>query len=173
MPRNSTSKNPSCRNGSTDARRCWYRCWYIYSEWCPPVHQAGTWGKEWQHSHCLEYQAAVKKEWNRPACTDAKAAQSTVKGSSKPQNNRHPVVLLLLRKLYLDLCTGASLVVQWLSIRLAMQGTWVQSLAGELRSHMPWSNQPTCCNRCAHAFRSRLPRLESPCATMEDPACRN
>jgi len=29
-----------------------------------------------------------------------------------------------------------SLVVQWLRIRLAMQGTWVQSLVRELRSHM-------------------------------------
>ena len=33
-----------------------------------------------------------------------------------------------------------SLVVQWLRIRLAMQGTRFQSLVGELRSHMPWSN---------------------------------
>ena len=33
-----------------------------------------------------------------------------------------------------------SLVVQWLRIRLAMQGTWVQSLVGELRSHKPWGN---------------------------------
>ena len=29
-----------------------------------------------------------------------------------------------------------TLVVQWLRIRLAMQGTWVQSLVRELRSHM-------------------------------------
>ena len=27
-----------------------------------------------------------------------------------------------------------------LRICLAMQGTWVQSLVGGLRSHMPWSN---------------------------------
>ena len=33
-----------------------------------------------------------------------------------------------------------SLVVQWLRIRLAMQGTWVQSLVGELRSHKPRGN---------------------------------
>ena len=31
---------------------------------------------------------------------------------------------------------GTSLVVQWLRICLPMQGTWVQSLLGELRSHM-------------------------------------
>ena len=31
---------------------------------------------------------------------------------------------------------GTSLVVQWLRICLAMQGTRVQSLVGELRSHM-------------------------------------
>ena len=31
---------------------------------------------------------------------------------------------------------GTSLVVQWLRIHLAMQGIWVSSLVGELRSHM-------------------------------------
>ena len=34
-----------------------------------------------------------------------------------------------------------SLVVQWLRICLAMLGTWVRSLVGELRSHMPWGNK--------------------------------
>ena len=33
---------------------------------------------------------------------------------------------------------GISLVVQWLRIHLLMQDTQVQSLVGELRSHMPW-----------------------------------
>ena len=32
---------------------------------------------------------------------------------------------------------GTFQVVQWLRIHLTMQGTWVQSLVGELRSHMP------------------------------------
>ena len=32
---------------------------------------------------------------------------------------------------------GTYLVVQWLRIHLAMQGTPVQSLVGELRSHIP------------------------------------
>ena len=32
-----------------------------------------------------------------------------------------------------------SLVVQWLRICLPVQGMWVQSLVGELRSHMPRS----------------------------------
>ena len=35
---------------------------------------------------------------------------------------------------------GTSLVVQWWRIRLPMQGTPVQSLVRELRSHMPWGN---------------------------------
>ena len=35
---------------------------------------------------------------------------------------------------------GTTLVVQWLKIHLATQGIWVQSLVGELRSHMPQSN---------------------------------
>ena len=34
------------------------------------------------------------------------------------------------------LAMRASLVVQWITIGLARQGTWVQSLVGELRSHM-------------------------------------
>ena len=34
-------------------------------------------------------------------------------------------------------CDGTSLVVQWLRLRLPMQGVWVRSLVGELRSHMP------------------------------------
>ena len=37
-------------------------------------------------------------------------------------------------------CEGTSLVVQWLRIRLPMQGMWVPPLVGELRSHMPWGN---------------------------------
>jgi len=35
---------------------------------------------------------------------------------------------------------GTSLVVQWLRMCLAMQGTQVQSLVGELRSYMLWGN---------------------------------
>ena len=35
---------------------------------------------------------------------------------------------------------GVSLRVQWLRICLAMQGTQVQSVVGELRSHLPRSN---------------------------------
>ena len=35
---------------------------------------------------------------------------------------------------------GTSLVVQWLRIRLPMQGMWVRSLVGELGSHMLQSN---------------------------------
>ena len=35
---------------------------------------------------------------------------------------------------------GTSLVVQWLRILLPMQGMQVQSLVGELRSHMPQGN---------------------------------
>ena len=32
---------------------------------------------------------------------------------------------------------GTSLVVQWLTVHLLVQGTWVPSLVRELRSHMP------------------------------------
>ena len=33
--------------------------------------------------------------------------------------------------------SGDFLVAQWLRVRLPMQGTQVQSLVGELRSHVP------------------------------------
>ena len=35
---------------------------------------------------------------------------------------------------------GTSLVVQWLRIRLPMQGMQIRSLVGVLRSHMPQCN---------------------------------
>ena len=35
---------------------------------------------------------------------------------------------------------GTFLEVQWLRNHLPMQGTWVQSLVGELRCHMLWSH---------------------------------
>ena len=33
---------------------------------------------------------------------------------------------------------GTSLAVQWLRLQLSVQGVWVRSLVGGLRSHMPW-----------------------------------
>ena len=39
-----------------------------------------------------------------------------------------------------DISQGLPLLVQWLRILLAMWGTWIPSLVGELRSHMPQSN---------------------------------
>ena len=36
--------------------------------------------------------------------------------------------------------SGTSLVVQWLRIYLATQGTWVRSPVSELRSHMQQNN---------------------------------
>ena len=53
---------------------------------------------------------------------------------------------------------GTFLVVQWLRIYLPMHGTWVQSLAGKLRSHMLQGNQ-TC-----------TPQVEKPAHFNEDPA---
>ena len=41
---------------------------------------------------------------------------------------------------HLKIRAETSLVVQWLSICLPMQGTWVRSLVRELRSHMLWGN---------------------------------
>ena len=36
--------------------------------------------------------------------------------------------------------SGTSLVIQWLSVRLTMQGTRVRSLVRELRPQVLWSN---------------------------------
>ena len=39
---------------------------------------------------------------------------------------------------------GTSLAVQWFGTCLAMQGMWVQFLAGELRSHVLWGQSIPC-----------------------------
>ena len=52
---------------------------------------------------------------------------------SQTQKNKYHVISLMWNLKY---DTGTSLVVQWLRIHLAMQGSWIQSLAEELRSHM-------------------------------------
>ena len=58
-----------------------------------------------------------------------------------------------------------SLMVQWLRICLAVQGTWVQSLVRELRSHMLPQLSPCAPNYWAHM-------LWSPCApTGESVRC--
>ena len=58
---------------------------------------------------------------------------------------------------------GVSLVVQWLRIHLPVQGTWAQTLVGEVGSHMPPGNY-------AHgpqllkprSSRTRAPQQEKP-----------
>ena len=45
-----------------------------------------------------------------------------------------------LQKVLIKKMMGASLVVQWLRIHLPKQGMRVQSLVGELRSHVPQGN---------------------------------
>ena len=65
---------------------------------------------------------------------------------------------------------GTSLVVKWLKICLAVQGTKVQFLVGELRS---W--EPSCCNywsvlslEFVHGnCLAHISQLESPCATTK------
>ena len=48
---------------------------------------------------------------------------------------------------YLVKTTGSSLMVQWLRLRLPMQGVRVRSLVGELRSHMPHGQKTKTSNR--------------------------
>ena len=52
---------------------------------------------------------------------------------SQTQKDKYHVISLMWNLKY---DTGTSLVVQWLRIHLAMQGSRVQSLAEELRSQM-------------------------------------
>ena len=46
----------------------------------------------------------------------------------------------VIREMQIKMTIGTSLVVQWLRIHLPMQEMWVQSLVGELRSHMLQGN---------------------------------
>ena len=46
-------------------------------------------------------------------------------------------------------------MIQWVRICLAMQGTCVQSLVGELRSHMPQEETPKCCIKRYHMLQIR------------------
>ena len=63
-----------------------------------------------------------------------------------------------------------NLVVQWLRIHLPMQGTWVQSLTGKLRSHVPQSNEaqappllrPHAAVTARRGPQSRPPKQEKP-----------
>ena len=53
---------------------------------------------------------------------------------------------------------GTSLVVQWLRLRLPIQGVQVRSLVGNLRSHMPRSQktkkQKQYCNKFNKDFKN-------------------
>ena len=60
-------------------------------------------------------------------------------------------------KIFIIKCWGTSLVVQWLRIHLAMQGTQVRFLVGEL-------------NLCAALTE---PLLWNLCATAREPVCHN
>ena len=66
--------------------------------------------------------------------------------------------------LFLKVLLGTSLVVQWLRIHPARQGTWVQSLVGELRAHMLWGQlslcTPTTKSMC-HNLRSCMMQLNA------------
>ena len=50
---------------------------------------------------------------------------------------------------------GTSLVVQWLRIHLPRQETRVQSLVGELRSHMPWGAAKPAATNDPDAIRNK------------------
>ena len=57
---------------------------------------------------------------------------------------------------------GTSLVGQWLRNHPPMQGTWVQSLVHELRSHMPRGQKPMCHNYWALALGACVLTQEKP-----------
>ena len=77
-----------------------------------------------------------------------------------PYENIHSVNMKMLRVLKVVICRGTSLAVQWLRLCLPMQGVWVRSLVGELRSHMPLSQknqnikQKQYCNKFNKNFKN-------------------
>ena len=82
------------------------------------------------------------------------------KGLQRSEEQRHRPYPCMggMSKLHSKSMRRASLVVQWLRIRLAMQGIQVQSLVWESKSHMPRSTSSPRCNYWA-------PMLWSPQAT--------
>ena len=73
----------------------------------------------------------------------------------------------LLADVSLNICVGTSLVVQWLTICLVMQGTWVRSLVKKLRSHMPQNSQAL--SQWHRNYWAHM--LQSLCATTWEPEC--
>ena len=60
-------------------------------------------------------------------------------------------------------------MVQWLRVHLAMQGTWVRSLIGELRSHMCGATKPRALEAVCPKQRVQVLRLGStllPCCNI-------
>ena len=69
---------------------------------------------------------------------------------------------------------GTSMIVLWLRICLAMQGTWIQFLVREPRSHMlqnSWALTPKLL-KPAHS-RTCVPQQDSLCGATKDPAWHN
>ena len=65
---------------------------------------------------------------------------------------------------------GLPLVVQWLRVCLTMQGTWVPSLVGGLRSCMPWRSRAHVPQLLkAEHSGAFMPQLESLCAPVKGP----
>ena len=65
-------------------------------------------------------------------------------------------------------------VVQWLRIHLPVQGTQVQSLAGELRSTFHGATKPVCCNYWAFELYSQYSATrESLCAERKTQISQN
>ena len=69
---------------------------------------------------------------------------------------------MLLINVDLEMASGTSLVVQWLIIRLPMQGTWVRALVLE----DPTSRGAT--KPARHNYWARAPQLLSPHATTTE-----
>ena len=73
----------------------------------------------------------------RSACPTGVVTRSRGKSMQIPLNHK---ALDKQQVLFLKGKSQTSLVVQWLGIFLARQGTQVQSLVGKLKSHIPWRN---------------------------------
>ena len=79
-------------------------------------------------------------------CVCTSRMQSPGSRLQTPGEDREPKMPVLQTR------RGTSLAVQWLRLHLPMQGLWVRSLVGELRSHMTYDEkknkiQKQCCKK--------------------------
>ena len=88
----------------------------------------------------LFYIEKLKEKNNLPKVRQLVSCRPGCKPRCLPMEPISLTLSNVFHMLLLKWIVGTSLVFQWLRIHLPMQGTWVRSLVGELRSHMLQGN---------------------------------